>query len=115
SAPPSQLARTGSTNARRSRGRLVLGAAQLALCVVLVFGAGLCVRTLRNLQAVDTRFTSDGVVAFAIDANDSGFALERMGELCTQAIDRLRLPGVIATSCSTMTPLDTAREVRTLG
>ncbi len=115
SAPPSQLARTGSTNARRSRGRLVLVAAQLALCVVLLFVAGLLVRTLRNLQAVDNRFTSDGVVAFAIDANDSGFPLERMGELCTQAIDRLRLPGVIATSCSTMTPLDTAREVRTLG
>jgi predicted permease len=114
SSPPVHLARTGATTAR-SRGRLVLLGAQLALCVVLVFGAGLLVRTLRNLQGVDARFASDGVVAFAIDANDSGFPLQRLVDLCTQAVDRLKQPMVLATSCSTMTPLDTAREVRTLG
>jgi hypothetical protein len=89
--------------------------AQLALCVLLVFGAGLFVRTLRNLERLDGRLAVDTVLAFGIDANDTVFPLERLASVCTEAIDRLRLPGVVAGSCSTMTPLDSAREVRVLG
>jgi predicted permease len=105
----------GSTAVQRSSGRMALVAAQLAMCVVLVFGAGLLGRTLLNLQRVDERFATDTVLAFAIDANDTGFPLERFAALCTETIERLRQPGVVAGSCSTMTPLDTAREVRVLG
>jgi putative ABC transport system permease protein len=112
---PRRSTRIGATTPRRSGGRLALVGAQFAMCVVLVFGAGLLVRTLRNLHAVDTRFDAGDVVAFAIDANDTAFPLDRMNGLCAQTVARLTLPGIAATSCSTMTPLDTAREVRTLG
>jgi predicted permease len=103
------------TTGRRPFGRMALVAAQLAMSVVLVFAAGLLVRTLRNLEQVDGRFATDSVLAFAIDANDTAFPLARMEGLCAEAIERLRRPGVVAGSCSTMTPIDTAREVRTLG
>ena len=113
-APNTRMAAATAT-ARPSRGRMLLVAVQLAMCVVLVFEAGLFVRTLRNLQQVDGRLATDSVLAFAIDANDSGFPLERLATTCTDAIDRLRQPDVVAASCSTMTPLDTAFEIRVLG
>jgi predicted permease len=108
---------TPPTSARvaRSPGRRALVVTQLALCVLLVFGAGLFVRTLRNLERLDGRLADDTVLAFGIDANDTAFPLERLVSVCTEAIDRLRLPGVVTGSCSTMTPLDTVREVRVLG
>jgi len=114
-APTLRVTPAGPATARRSVGRMVLVGAQLAMCVVLVFGAGLLARTLRNLEQVDRRLATDAVVAFAIDANDTAFPLERLSTFCAEAIDRLRRPGVVAGSCSTMTPLDTAREVRVLG
>jgi predicted permease len=113
--PTLRVAPTSPATVRRSSARRALVAAQLALCVVLVFGAGLLVRTLRNLERVDGRLAADTVMAFAIDANDTAFPPERLAALCVDAIDRLRQPGVISGSCSTMTPLDTAREVRVLG
>ena len=114
-APATRVAAMATATARRSNGRMLLVGAQLALCVVLVFGAGLLVRTLRNLQQVDSRLAADTVLAFAIDANDSGFPQERLVATCTEVLDRLRQAEITAASCSTMTPLDTAFEVRTLG
>jgi len=104
-----------SVTERRSLARMTLVGAQLAMCVVLVLCAGLLVRTLYNLERVDGRFATDTVVAFALDANDTAVPHERMPILCTEAIARLQGPAVATGSCSTMTPLDTAREVRTLG
>jgi predicted permease len=94
---------------------MVLVAGQLAMCIVLVFGAALLGRTLRNLQYLDDRFSSDTVVAFGLDANDTAFPPNRLATLCLDAIERLRRTDVATGSCSTMTPLDTAREIRELG
>ena len=113
--PTLRVIPVGPTTARRSVGRMTLVGMQLAMCVVLVFGAGLLARTLRNLEQVDGRLATDAVVAFAIDANDTPFPLDRLSTFCAEAVDRLRRPGVVAGGCATMTPLDTAREVRTLG
>jgi predicted permease len=105
----------GASTARRSRGRMMLVAGQLAMCIVLVFGAALLVRTLRNLQQLDDRFSTDTVVAFGLDANDTAFPPNRLAALCLDAIERLRRTDAATGSCSTMTPLDTAREIRELG
>jgi hypothetical protein len=45
---------------------MALVGAQMALCVVLVFGALLL--ALRNLERVDGRLATDSIVGFAIDA-----------------------------------------------
>lgn len=104
-----------SATPRRSWGRMALVGSQVAMCVVLVFGAVLLLRTLRNLEQVDRRFATDSVLAFVIDAIDTPFPLERMAGVCTDALERLRQPDMIAGSCAMMTPLDTAREVSVLG
>ena len=94
----------------------VLVAAQIALCLVLVFGAGLLVRTQRNLQQVQGGFATENILVAALDANDTTFPHERMVELCSNAVERLReRTGAVAGSCSTMSPVDTAFEGRILG
>ncbi|HEX5107172.1 MAG TPA: ABC transporter permease [Vicinamibacterales bacterium] len=104
-----------SVTERRSLGRMTLVGGQLAMCVVLVLCAGLLVRTLYNLERVDGRFATDTVVGFALDANDTAVPHERLPGLCTEALARLQGPAVATGSCSTMAPLDTARELRVLG
>ena len=51
-------------------GKLVV-AMQMAMCLVLLVGAGLLVRTLRNLQTVNLGFPTDGLVVFGL--NPQGF------------------------------------------
>ena len=106
----------GATASRRSSGRKVLVAIQIAVSVVLVFGAALLVRTQRNLQNVNGGFETENVLVFLLDARDTTFPLERMTTLCTDTLARLRrqMPAVAA-ACSTMSPVDTAIEGRVLG
>ena len=101
---------------RASRGRRVMVAAQIAVSVILVFGAALLVRTQRNLSNLDGGFETENVVIFSLDARDTTFPLERMTALCTDTLSRLRrqVPTIGAT-CSTMSPIDTAFEGRVLG
>ena len=55
-------AREGATGVTRSRLRRTLLAVQLALCVLLLHGAGLFVRSLWKIQELDLGFDSDRVV-----------------------------------------------------
>jgi predicted permease len=101
---------------RRSSGRRALVAVQIAVSVVLVFGAALLVRTQRNLQNVDGGFATENVLVFSLDAQDTTFPLDRMAGLCTETLARLRRQSqTIAAACSTMSPVDTAIEGRVLG
>jgi predicted permease len=82
----------------RSRWLPSLVSAQVALSLVLLAGAGLFVRTLRNLENVDPGFRADGVLL--VDLEDlrtpvSGALLQEIQ----------LLPGVASASLSTHTPL----------
>ena len=88
-------ARTGTS---RSRLLPTLVSAQMALSLVLLIGAGLFLRTLGNLRALDAGFRSDGVLLVNLE--------ERPGALPASILDEVRrLPGVISASVSTHTPL----------
>ena len=67
-APVSLVLKSTGGQATESRGRVLSGkvliAAQMALCVALLFGAGLLIRTLRNYQTVDLGMRADRVLAF---------------------------------------------------
>lgn len=67
-APVALVLRSTSGQATESRGRVLSGkvliAAQMALCVALLFAAGLLIRTLRNYQHVDLGMQADRVLAF---------------------------------------------------
>jgi predicted permease len=106
----------GGITASGWSGRKAMVAVQIALSVVLVFGAGLLVRTQRNLQRVDGGFTTDNMLVFSMDARDTTFPLDRMTTLCEDTLARLRShTGATSGSCSTMSPVDTAFEGRVLG
>lgn len=87
--------------------RPALVTAQVALCLVLVFGAGLLVRTVQNLRDVDGGFRKDGLLLFALDALDTSFPGERLASLCAEVITRISArPGGLSGGCSMMRPVD---------
>jgi predicted permease len=107
-APAFQSRRTGPalamkddarTGTRPSKLLPWLATVQVALSLVLVAGAGLFVRTLANLQHVDSGFSADGV--FVID-------LERGQQPAPdQLLDVVRrVPGVLTAGIATHTPFD---------
>ncbi len=70
--------------------------AQVALSFLLLFGAGLFVRSLQNLQTTDTGVALDNLVTFQLSPALSGYDDAAHGAASTrQLLDRLRAaPGV---------------------
>ena len=60
-------AATSNADAGRSRGARVMVAFQMTLCVVLLVGAGLLIRTLRNLENTPLGLRVDGLVVFGVN------------------------------------------------
>jgi len=57
---------TANTDAGKSRAGKIIVAMQMTLCVVLLVGGGLLVRTLRNLQTTPLGMRIDGLVVFGV-------------------------------------------------
>ena len=75
--------------------RRLLVILQVALSLVLLVGAGLFVRSLRNLKAVDKGYDTDQVVTLALDPSQSGYKLDQLRSLFGQLAERVEaLPGV---------------------
>lgn len=90
--------------------RHALVAAQVALSLVLLVGAGLFVRTLRNAQASDPAFQIGNAVLVKLDLAVAGYADERGRQFYTQALERARsLPGVASPALVWMPPLGDMR------
>jgi predicted permease len=97
--------RDGSGNAAsRGRWRFVslgqsLAVAQIALCVVILTGAGLLVRTLQNLRSVDPGFDTTNVLMFRVNPTLIGYKPAAVDALNRQLQARLgALPGVTGVS-----------------
>ena len=60
-------AATSNTDAGRSRVGKVVVALQMALCVVLLVGGGLLIRTMRNLQNIPLGMRTEGLVVFGVN------------------------------------------------
>ena len=60
-------AATSNTDAGKTRTGKIIVALQMALCVVLLVGGGLLIRTLRNLQHISLGFPADGLVVFGVN------------------------------------------------
>jgi predicted permease len=85
--------RTGS-GISRSRLSKALVIAQVAMSLVLLVGAGLFVRTLRNLQHVDLGFNQENLLNFALHPGSSGYKDEKLLQLYQQLAARFdTLPG----------------------
>jgi predicted permease len=79
------------------RARKLLVTAQVALSLLLLIGAGLFLRTLRNLHRIDPGFRTDHLVSFTVDPSLNGYKNERSVTLFDRLSEGLAaLPGVRA-------------------
>jgi predicted permease len=83
-----------------------LVAAQVALSLVLIVGAGLLLGSWRRLATVDPGFRSDQVLLVSADIRGAAVAPDRRLAVDQDMLNRLRaLPGVRSASASNMTPV----------
>ena len=94
--------RASSSSMTRSLLGKALLVSQVALSLLLLVGAGLFVRTLVNLQRVDTGFNQDHVLLFQIDTDSIGYKEDsRLVKLYKDVEEKVSLiPGVRAASFS---------------
>ena len=73
--------------------------AQIALSLVLLVGAGLFVRTLRNYSTLDAGFDRDRLVTVDLDTHLAGYSPAQLTSLYRSLIDRIdAIPGVRSAS-----------------
>ncbi len=97
----------GGTDARGTRTRQILVAAEVALSVLLLAGAGLLARTLVNLERVDVGFVADRTLAMEISLPDTRYP-DNAARVAfyRRTIDALRaIPGVRSAAAGSTLPL----------
>ena len=97
--PIGLVLRSSSSNVtpdpRKLRGGQIVVAAQVALCLILLVGASLLVRTLRNLTGADLGFHARGLLIFGVAPPVSVRGDEATARFYQSLTTRLRtLPGV---------------------
>ena len=100
-APPAVVLRSSGSHTTadraRMRGARVVVAAQIALCLALLVGAGLLVRTLGNLSGADLGLRSSGLLVFGTTAPSSVGTNQAIVQFHQSLLARIRsLPGVEA-------------------
>jgi predicted permease len=93
---------TGYSRSRLSKGLIV---SQVAISMVLLIGAGLYIRTVRNLIGVDIGFNRENLLNFHLNLSKLGYQGERLANLYRQLFERIEAtPGVRSvtgtTNCS---------------
>jgi predicted permease len=95
--------RSGALSADGIILRRVLVGAQVALSLLLLFGAGLFVRTLRNLETLGPGFPTDRLLTFRIDPSLNGYTDEQTKSFYQRLEVNLQtMPGVASVGFSAM-------------
>jgi predicted permease len=90
----------------RHRLRRALVAAQVALSIALLVGAGLCLRSLNQAARMTPGFQAEGVVVGWLDLFSAGYTPQDGRAFYARLLERVRtLPGVEAASLSRRIPL----------
>src|SRR5438552_2458815 len=96
---------------RKSTLRSILMTGEIATCTVLLVGATLCVRSLRNASSIDPGFSTQHVVAATLNPGSLGYSDVQVRAFYQQLSERIRaLPGVTIASFTDHLPLGPARE-----
>ena len=117
--PAIQASRTDLVSAFKSGGhgasghgtrtRSALLVAQIAPTLVLLVGAGLFVRSLSNVQHIDTGFDAERVLSVRMNFSGAGIPNEEANAVYLRLLDRFqRLPGVEGAAASMGTPFNSA-------
>jgi predicted permease len=99
---------SGASVSRKSRSRLrnVLVIAQIALSMILLVSAGLCVRTLQNARAINLGFAMDNLLTAKLDLGRQNYSEKQGYVFYQQLLERMNsLPGVQAASLAINVPL----------
>ena len=95
---------------RRAASRAMLAAAQSALCVLLLVGAGLFLRSLREVHAVPLGFDAERTLVGSYDLREVGYDTTGVHALFETVAARVRrAPGVRAVAISQGIPLGIAQ------
>jgi putative ABC transport system permease protein len=86
---PALRQQMGTGELSDSRFRRFAVSAQIALSLLLLFGAGLFSRTLRNLKTVDVGFVPEHLVTFQLDPHLAGYQANTIGSLYKRLIESL--------------------------
>ena len=97
---------TPGTGGTRRRVRAALVVVQVALSVVLLAAAGLCVRSLINARTIRTGFNTSGVLLASLDLYPHATSTEVVRNLYRALLDRVgRAPGVSVATMASSVPL----------
>lgn len=89
---------TGGTRSLLTKSLIVV---QVAMSLVLLVGAGLFVRTLRNLENVDVGFNRENVLLFNVEPGLNGYNNAQIAQLYRRMTERLEaVPGVRSSTIS---------------
>lgn len=92
---PALKQQTGTGELSHAKFRRVTVGLQIGLSLVLLVGAGLFSRTLRNLKSVDVGFVTDQLLTFQIDPRLAGYQPSSVASLYKRLIETLSSqPGV---------------------
>ncbi|HUQ87655.1 MAG TPA: ABC transporter permease [Vicinamibacterales bacterium] len=90
----------------RHRLRKTLVAAQVALSISLLVGAGLCIRSLNAAAKMTPGFEAEGIVVGWLDLFSAGYTSSQGRAFYARALDRVRaIPGVESVSLARRIPL----------
>jgi predicted permease len=104
-----------SSAASRSLFTRALVAAQVAISLLLMVGAGLFVRTLVNLQRAEVGFDERNLLLFTVEPGLIGYKGERLANLYKQMAERVEnVPGVRSVTFSAEPPLARSSSDRNL-
>jgi predicted permease len=105
-----------SGSLKKSRLRSMLVVAQMAVCVVLLAGAALCVRSLMNANAINAGFDTHHIALATLDPGALGYSSAKIHDFYARLLKRVEhLPSVNSASYAQFLPLGTSHSVTFVG
>ncbi len=96
----------GFNRGGRTRLRSALVVVQIALSLILLVSAGLCVRTLQNSQAIKPGFATENLITAKLDLGRQNYSEDQGSQFYRQLLERMEaLPGVESASLAATVPL----------
>lgn len=100
-----------TANRKKARLRNVLVVAQMSICVVLLAGATLCVRSLMNANAIDPGFDTRHIAMATLDPGSLDYTPEKVHDFYARLLEGVKhLPGVTSASYASSLPLGLMRD-----
>ncbi len=105
----------GNRRERRFTFRSLLVVSQLALAIVVLIGASLCVKSFRNLLAIDPGYQSTNLLVIPLELDEKKYDETSGAGLQRQIMERLaKFPGVESVSYGQVMPFSGSRSVSSL-